>query len=549
MPDIGRGSAITGLLDLPITGTGQIQCRCFGFNQSMESGVKSRFGRDTTNRWGSQRPLNSGGFIVCIIQTQTDAATLPLNWEGIQGTLTRIENTSRTSVIPVMVIKATFTNLANDAQPPANLDGYLRGTIVCQITDNPTYVGYPKQGTGTTFLKSDEEQWAGTAKIYDPVTLGHKATRSIDVWGDFANTDAAELTIITDAVSSVVSPISGLSCIGASFQRDSLDGGTLVMEFGGFDSKTFKSQFSTSEEKLAAIPSAWGDLMGMVNVTELDEDAAGLPPSPSAPDTGDGTDNVQVQHIGVQRTRGIVTLERTFIIASDNTAYQRAGLMTSIAHRNGFINDDEFLGYPAHTLLYSGAETVFNTTIGTAHLATVIYKFMYDSFGFVNDGNIPTGWCRVAYGTTHLQDEVYAGGSYSGGEAVIINQTGLKPARFFYTPNDGTHFLEWPEEANFDVFFDGVDDSDLLPGTDFTATPLTGPEQLSVDFTDTTTHTPTAWEWEKNDGSGWVPFDDTPTAQNPTELFAAGTWSIRLTATNANGSASFIRNSYITVSA
>jgi len=54
---------------------------------------------------------------------------------------------------------------------------------------------------------------------------------------------------------------------------------------------------------------------------------------------------------------------------------------------------------------------------------------------------------------------------------------------------------------------------------DFTGTPLFGSSPLEVEFTDTSTGSPTSWFWEKNDGSGWVPFEGTPTAQNPTEDF------------------------------
>lgn len=74
------------------------------------------------------------------------------------------------------------------------------------------------------------------------------------------------------------------------------------------------------------------------------------------------------------------------------------------------------------------------------------------------------------------------------------------------------------------------------PVAAFSGTPLTGAAPLSVVFTDASTNTPTSWLWEKNSGSGWVNFASTPTVQNPTEVFAEGTWDVRLTATNAGGS-------------
>lgn len=84
------------------------------------------------------------------------------------------------------------------------------------------------------------------------------------------------------------------------------------------------------------------------------------------------------------------------------------------------------------------------------------------------------------------------------------------------------------------------------PVANFTGTPTSGTASLSVAFTDSSTNTPTSWLWEKNSGGGWVNFASTPTSQNPTESFAAGTWSVRLTATNAGGSDTKTRTDYIT---
>jgi PKD repeat protein len=84
------------------------------------------------------------------------------------------------------------------------------------------------------------------------------------------------------------------------------------------------------------------------------------------------------------------------------------------------------------------------------------------------------------------------------------------------------------------------------PGADFSATPLSGTTPLSVTFTDESTGSPTSWLWERNDGSGWATFS---TSENPTESFTTGTWSVRLTATNANGSNTASQTDYIVVSA
>ena len=86
------------------------------------------------------------------------------------------------------------------------------------------------------------------------------------------------------------------------------------------------------------------------------------------------------------------------------------------------------------------------------------------------------------------------------------------------------------------------------PVAAFTATPTSGIVPLTVQFTDQSTNTPTSWKWEYRKGSGsWTQFS---TAQNPSSSFTAvGTYSIRLTATNAGGSNTLTKTSYITVSA
>ena len=82
-----------------------------------------------------------------------------------------------------------------------------------------------------------------------------------------------------------------------------------------------------------------------------------------------------------------------------------------------------------------------------------------------------------------------------------------------------------------------------LAAVSFTATPSSGVRPLTVAFTDTSTNTPVAWEWDfNNDGV----IDSTD--QNPTfEYTAVGTYSVRLTVTNAGGTSSTLVADLITV--
>jgi plastocyanin len=64
----------------------------------------------------------------------------------------------------------------------------------------------------------------------------------------------------------------------------------------------------------------------------------------------------------------------------------------------------------------------------------------------------------------------------------------------------------------------------------------------TVQFTDTSTNTPTSWLWNFGDAT-------TSTAQNPTKTYSTpGTYTVTLTATNAGGSDGETKTAYIVVS-
>ena len=77
------------------------------------------------------------------------------------------------------------------------------------------------------------------------------------------------------------------------------------------------------------------------------------------------------------------------------------------------------------------------------------------------------------------------------------------------------------------------------PVANFTGSPTSGTAPLAVSFTDTSTNTPTAWSWTFGDSS-------TSTLRNPSHTYAAGTYTVSLTAANAYGSDGETKTSYIT---
>jgi len=82
------------------------------------------------------------------------------------------------------------------------------------------------------------------------------------------------------------------------------------------------------------------------------------------------------------------------------------------------------------------------------------------------------------------------------------------------------------------------------PSANFIASPTTGYAPLSVQFTDTSTGKPAQWQWDVNN-DGNVDY----TVQNPAHTYTApGTYTVKLTVSNAGGSNTLIRTGYITVS-
>jgi PKD repeat protein len=86
------------------------------------------------------------------------------------------------------------------------------------------------------------------------------------------------------------------------------------------------------------------------------------------------------------------------------------------------------------------------------------------------------------------------------------------------------------------------------PVADFTGTPLTGTSPLTVSFSDASSGNPTSWSWDFGDpGSG---ADNTSTLQNPSHTYSGdGSYTVKLTATNATGSNTKTRTGYVKVGA
>jgi len=71
------------------------------------------------------------------------------------------------------------------------------------------------------------------------------------------------------------------------------------------------------------------------------------------------------------------------------------------------------------------------------------------------------------------------------------------------------------------------------PVASLSADVTSGLAPLTVQFTDLSGNNPTSWLWEFGDGG-------ISTSQDPSHVFSAGIWTVRLTATNDQGSSSYV---------
>ena len=81
----------------------------------------------------------------------------------------------------------------------------------------------------------------------------------------------------------------------------------------------------------------------------------------------------------------------------------------------------------------------------------------------------------------------------------------------------------------------------IPPIANYAVNTTSGNVPLNVQFTDTSSNSPTSWLWNFGDGG-------TSTQQNPSHIYTtSGTYSVTLTATNSVGNNTIIKNKLITV--
>ncbi len=120
--------------------------------------------------------------------------------------------------------------------------------------------------------------------------------------------------------------------------------------------------------------------------------------------------------------------------------------------------------------------------------------------------------------------------------AAYMSSAGVMELNFCGCPNNAnsyTHSVNW---LKMDLWVLGTP-----PTANFTGTPTSGGAPLAVTFTDTSTGSPTSWSWTFGDSN-------ISTVQSPSHTYtSAGAYTVALTATNASGSNTNTKTSYINV--
>jgi PKD repeat protein len=164
---------------------------------------------------------------------------------------------------------------------------------------------------------------------------------------------------------------------------------------------------------------------------------------------------------------------------------------------------------------------------------TVTLKFAEISSSVGSGGRVFTIALEGATVATNVDVYNLAGGRYAAYDRT-----------FTTTVSDGILNIDLTSSAGYPmVSAIEVTTSIPTPVAAFSGTPTEGSSPLSVAFTDESTNIPTSWAWDfNNDGT------TDSTEKNPTHVYTAdGTYTVRLTATNAGGSNTVTRTNYISV--
>ena len=260
-----------------------------------------------------------------------------------------------------------------------------------------------------------------------------------------------------------------------------------------------------------------------------------------------------------------------FLLVKMGTASNEANVITQLKSTafNAYWN-----GWNANTAATTGGASIHHPAGDIKKISTFTGNTVSTQWGTASGSHWRVTWTSNAngYGVTEggssgsplfNSSQGYVIGTLTGGGSFCTSQTA--PDQYgkmaFHWTNNGTttnrQLKPWldPTNSGLLVLAGSSDPCSVVvptaPIANFAANQTNVTPATTVQFTDLTTGVPTSWAWTVAPGTGWAYAAGTSaTSQNPQITFnTVGQYTITLTATNAQGSDSEIKNNYIVVAA
>ena len=191
------------------------------------------------------------------------------------------------------------------------------------------------------------------------------------------------------------------------------------------------------------------------------------------------------------------------------------------------------MGRKHKTIIFALLLILFGVSLGSA--ANVTADFSTN----VTEGNVPltVSFTDLSTNATSWQWNVGDGTANYTTQNIthMYNSAGTYTITLTATGNNESATAEKPNHIT-------VNPAPVLPGASFEGTPTSGTAPLTVQFNDLSSNA-TSWQWNFGDAS------TNSTEQSPSHIYSSeGTYTVTLTAVNANGTSTESKLNYITVS-
>jgi hypothetical protein len=260
-----------------------------------------------------------------------------------------------------------------------------------------------------------------------------------------------------------------------------------------------------------------------------------------------------------------------FLLVKLGTANNEASIITQLKSTafNAYWN-----GWNANTAATTGGASIHHPAGDIKKISTFTGNTVSTQWGSASGSHWRVTWSSNANGHGVTEggssgsplfngSQGYVIGTLTGGGSYCTAQTA--PDQYgkmsFHWTNNGTatnrQLKPWLDPTNSGLLLlAGSNDPcsvvvPTAPVANFVANQTNVAPATTVQFTDLSTGLPTSWAWSISPASGWAYAAGTnASSQNPQVIFnTVGQYTVTLTATNAQGSDSEIKNNYIVVAA